>query len=61
MIECECCGLPLCPAKLKGIGYYCPDCFTNCYMEWQDGASAYHATTWRSTITHWRLNHPKSP
>jgi hypothetical protein len=24
--DCECCGLPLCRAKLAGIGYYCGRC-----------------------------------
>jgi hypothetical protein len=24
--ECDCCGRPIVPQKLKGIGYYCDDC-----------------------------------
>lgn len=26
MYECDCCGRPNVPQKLKGIGYVCDDC-----------------------------------
>jgi hypothetical protein len=36
MYDCECCELPRCPEKMKGIGYYCPECFSLCWCEWED-------------------------
>jgi hypothetical protein len=29
MYECDCCGRPNVPQKLKGIGYVCEDCLTS--------------------------------
>lgn len=36
MYDCECCELPRCKEKSKGIGYYCPECFSLCWCESED-------------------------
>ena len=35
MYECDCCGRPNVPQKMKGIGYLCDDCFPS--WEWDYG------------------------
>lgn len=33
MYECECCGRMNVPAKLKGCGYICEDCFPSYWCD----------------------------